>query len=96
MVTEISAAPDGSPYVLVSLKDPKELRERQYSPIEPQASTFRSPDDLFRNLGRTLTAQLMGGFATVVKLSLNEYDELGIKVGDRVILDISKIEVVGV
>jgi len=96
VVTEITAAPDGSPYVLVSLRDPKDLRERQFSPMEVQFSSFRTMDDLFKNLGRTLTAQMMGGFATVIKLTLNEYEELNIKVGEKLVLDISKVEVVSV
>jgi hypothetical protein len=93
VVTEITAAPDGAPHVLVTLRDPRDIRERQFG---PQTSTFTSMDDLFRNLGRNLTTQLMGGFATVIRLGLNEYEELNIRVGDKVVLDISKAEVVGV
>ena len=96
VITEIVAAPDGAPYVLVSLKDPRDMKEHPRSPFGPQAASFRSMDELFRNLGRTLTTQLAGGFATVIKLALNEYEELNIKVGDRITLDINKSEVVSV
>lgn len=91
MVTEISASPDGSPYVLVSLKDPKEVGVSQRTPFV-SSSTFSSTDDMFRNLGRVISKQMMGSFATVLKLSLNEYDKLDIKVGDRVSIDIDKVQ----
>lgn len=96
VVSEIAAAPDGAPYVLVSLRDPKDMRERPQSPFGSQVANFKSMDEVFRNLGRTLTTQLAGGFATVIKLGLNEYEELNVKVGDRLVLDINKAEVVGV
>jgi hypothetical protein len=96
VVTEIVAAPDGSPYVLISLKDPRDMKERAQSPFGSQVGNFKSMDEIFRNLSRTLTTQLTSGFATVIKLALNEYEELNIKVGDRIVLDISKSEVVSV
>jgi hypothetical protein len=79
VVTEISASPDGSPYVFISLKGP--------------VAAFSSMDDMFRNLGRVVSKQMMGGFATVIKLGLEEYEKLDVKVGDRVSLDINKIQV---
>ncbi len=91
VVTEIAAAPDGSPYVLISLTDPRDLKERQRPPSSPQVA-LGSPDELFRNLGRVISAQMMGGMTTVIKMGLNEYEELNVKVGDKVYLDISKAE----
>ena len=88
MVTEIRASPDGSPYVFVSLKSPEEVSGPQRPSVD-----FRSMDDMFQNLGRILSKQMMGGFATVIKLGLDEYEKLDIKVGDRVSLDINKIQV---
>ena len=88
VVTEIKASPDGAPNVFVSLKSPGEV-------IVPQRPSvaFRSMNDMFQNLGRVLSSQMMGGFATVIKLGLGEYEKLDIKVGDRVSLDINKIQV---
>ena len=92
VVTEISASPDGSPYVFVSLKGPEEVGGPRRAPFTSVAD-FGSMDDMFRNLGRVISKQMMGGFATVIKLGLDEYEKLDIKVGDRVSLEINKIQV---
>lgn len=90
VVTEIKASPEGSPYVFVSLKDPDEVGGPQKRPTTPSVASFNSLNDMFKNLGNVISKQMMGGFATVLKLSLNEYDELDIKVGDRVAINVSK------
>jgi hypothetical protein len=36
---------------------------------------------------------MMGGFATVIKLRLNEYEKLDFKVGDRVSVEIDKKQI---
>lgn len=93
VVMEISAAPDGAPYVLASLADPNDIRERQKPRfIQPQMGVFNSMDDLTKNLGRMFSMQTMGGFTTIIKLGLDEYEKLNIKVGDKVNLEISKVE----
>ncbi len=93
VVTEISASPDGSPFVLVSLKSPEEVGRLQRTPFGPSAATFHSMDDMFKNLGRVISKQMMGGFATIIKLSLNEYEKIDIKVGDKVSIDVNKIQI---
>jgi len=32
--------------------------------------------DMYRNIGHVISKQMMGGFATVIKLSLGEYKKL--------------------
>lgn len=91
IVTEIGAAPEGSPYVLLSLKRPGEHTQTQ-SPAYP-STQFRSMDDMFRNFGNILSRQMMGGFTTVIKLGIDEYEKLDIKVGDRISIDIEKVQV---
>lgn len=91
IVTEISAAPEGSPYVLLSLKKPGEQSLNRPSAF-PSAQ-FRSMDDMFRNFGNVLSRQMIGGFSTIIKLGLDEYEKLDIKVGDRISLDIEKVQV---
>ena len=93
VVTEISASPDGSPFVLVTLRDPSDVRGPQR--ISPQSSmvTFTSMNDMFKNLGNVLSKQMMGSFATVIKISLDEYEKLNFKVGDRVSVEINKIQI---
>lgn len=92
VVTEISASPDGSPYVFVTLKGPNEVSGPQRPSLGGVAS-FQSMDDMFKNLGSVLSKQMLGGFATVIKLGLDEYETLDIKVGDRVSLELDKTSV---
>ena len=90
VVTEITASPDGSPYVFISLADPHDSKERMSNPFGGPTS-YRSPDDLFANLGRAFATQMVTGLRTVVKLALSEYEELGLRVGERIYLEISKV-----
>ncbi|MEM2759782.1 MAG: hypothetical protein QXU32_05850 [Nitrososphaerales archaeon] len=94
IVVRIDAAPDGSPQVLVSLSDPKDVRDRgQGSFGGPQAiSSFGSMEDLMKNINKIFASQLMGSFTTTLKLSIKEYEDSGIKVGDKIYLDIIKPE----
>ena len=92
VVTEISAAPDGSPYVFVTLKGPEEVGGPQRAP-PASLESFRSMDDVFQNLGSIISKQMTGGFATVIRLSLGEYERLDIRVGDKISLDINKIPI---
>jgi hypothetical protein len=40
-----------------------------------------------------MSKQMIGSFATVIKLSLNEYEKVDIKVGDRISIDIDKMQI---
>ena len=93
IVTEISASPDGSPYVLVTLRDPSEVRGPQKTSPASSTVSFGSMNDMFRNLGLVISKQMMGGFATIIKLSLNEYEKLDFRVGDRVSVNIEKTQI---
>ena len=92
VVTEISASPDGSPYVFVTLKGPEEVGGPQRAP-PASLESFHSMDDVFQNLGSIISKQMMGGFATVIRLGLDEYEKLDIRVGDKISLDINKLQV---
>ena len=93
VVTTISASPNGSPFVLVTLKNPSDVRGPQQISPQPSMVTFTSMNDMVKNLGNTLSKQMMGGFQTVIKISLDEYEKLDFKVGDRVSLEINKIQI---
>ncbi len=92
IVVRIDAAPDGSPQVLISLSDPKDARERSQGSFGgPQVmGSFGSMEDLMKNINKIFANQVMGGFTTTVKLSIKEYEDLGIKVGDKIYLDVIK------
>ena len=93
IVTEISASPDGSPYVLVTLRDPSEVRGPQKTSPASSVVSFGSMNDMFKNLGRVISKQMIGGFATIIKLSLDEYEKLDFRVGDRVSVEIEKTQI---
>jgi len=59
IVTEISASPDGSPFVFITLRDPSEVRGPQKTSPASPAVTFGSMDDMFRNLGRVISKQMI-------------------------------------
>ena len=92
IVVRIDAAPDGSPQVLVSLSEPKDVRDRgqgQFGGSQAMGS-FGSMEDLMKNINKIFASQLMGGFTTTLKLSIKEYEDSGIKVGDKIYLDVIK------
>ena len=95
VITEIRAAPDGSPYVYVTLKSPHEVGGPQRAqPLSGvSVASFTSIEDMFKNLGPAISRQMFGGFATVIKLGLDEYEKLDVKVGDRISIDIQKVHV---
>jgi hypothetical protein len=90
VITEISAAPDGSPFILVTLKDPSEVKGPQRKMNSPSRVTYTSINDMMKNFGNVISKQMMGGFATVVKITLDEYEKGGFKVGDRISVKIVK------
>ncbi|MEM3002999.1 MAG: hypothetical protein QXK74_03755 [Candidatus Nitrosocaldaceae archaeon] len=92
IVIRIDAAPDNSPQVLVSLAEPKDVREKQPTTI-PMFGGFGSMDDLMKNLNKIITSQMMSSFTTTLKLSIKEYEDSGIKVGDKIYLDIIKPDI---
>lgn len=97
VITEISAAPDGSPYVLISMIESKDLKSQQQ--FHPPASGVTvigpippTPDNIAKELQRALSG-LFGqrtGQITVIKLDIREYEESGLKVGDKVIVEITR------
>ncbi|MCJ7760715.1 hypothetical protein MUP59_06180 [Candidatus Bathyarchaeota archaeon] len=89
VVTNISAAPDGSPFIFITLKDPKETAGPQVQPMVPDSENM---DDMIRNIGKIITLQMSGGFTTVIKLRLSEYEDTEIKVGDKLSLAINRIQ----
>lgn len=94
IVVRIDAAPDGSPYIFVSLIEPKDMKEKPQNPFGVQViSNFTSLEDLMKNINRMIASQMVGGFTTTLKLSMKEYEESGIKVGDKIYLDIIKPDI---
>ena len=90
VITEISASPDGSPSVMITLKDPSDVRGPQKKMNNPAMVTFTSMNDMMKNFGNVISKQMMGSFATIIKITLDEYEKSDFKVGDRVSVAINK------
>lgn len=103
IVSRIEATQDGSPYIYLSFSDPSSTSEnRQRSPQSPfgaHAFAFTSPEDMMKNLPKAFS-NMMGGMgiseSPTIKLSMREYEDMSLKVGDKVTLEIKKVDTVGI
>ncbi|MBA4454499.1 MAG: hypothetical protein ACO2Y5_04920 [Nitrosopumilaceae archaeon] len=103
VVKSIDAAPDGAPYVVVSLSSIKDLKEGTSSPQNPfggpKVMGFNNMNDMMKDLNKMLSGG--GGFGmqsgiTQLKLEMHEYKEMGLSVGDKVFLELTKEETLGI
>lgn len=102
IVARIEASQDGSPYVYVTFNDPKEYNpdKPKTNPFGTGTATFNSIEDLMKNMPKVMASfPGIGGMAAespTIKLSMREYQDMGIKVGDKVYIEIQKTESSGV
>ena len=103
VVKSIDSAPDGAPYVVISLSSLKDLKEgtpTQQPPFDsPKFMGFSNMNDMMKDLNKMMSG--MGGAGmqsgiTQLKLEMHEYKEMGLSVGDKVFLELSKAETLGV
>ena len=104
VVKSIDSAPDGAPYVVVSLSSIKDFKEGNQNPPAPFGSPkvmgFSNMNDMMKDLNKMMSG--MGGGmgvqsgVTQLKLEMHEYKEMGLSVGDKVFLELSKAETLGV
>ena len=104
IVSKIEASQDGSPYLYVVLTDTKgnftSTRRQQGFPENPfgvAAIPITSLDDL-KNLPKKISDAIEGAFdgrrnnipseSTIFKMNAREYEELGVKIGDKITLEI--------
>ncbi len=105
IVSKIETSQDGSPYVYVVLTDTRgnfnSTRRQQGFPENPfgvAAIPITSLDDL-KNLPKKISDAIEGAFrgdrnnmsseSTIFKLTAREYEDLGIKTGDKITLEIT-------
>jgi hypothetical protein len=101
IVSRIEASHDGTPYVHISFIDQASGdRQQSMNPFGVKATTFSSPEDLMKNLPKAMSNVLGSGMgvgdAPTFKLSMREYEDLGLKVGDKVLIELKKPEVTGI
>jgi len=99
IVVRIDASPDGAPYVVVSLSTSKDFREQStpMSPFGTGVMGFTNMDDMVKNLNKMFSGGMgQTGGMTSIKLDMHEYKEMNLAVGDKVYLEITKPESLGV
>ena len=101
VVVRIDAAPDASPYVVVSLSSKKDVQEKDGPLSSPFGKSnvmgFSNMNDMAKELNKMMSGGMgMMGNSTSIKLDMIEYKKLGLSVGDKVYLDLSKAENSGV
>ena len=102
VVVRIDAAPDAAPYVVVSLSSKKDVQENNGPLTSPFGKAnvmgFSNMNDMAKELNKMMSGGGVGmmGKTTSIKLDMLEYKKLGLSVGDKVFLDISKAESSGV
>ena len=105
VVKSIDAAPDGAPYVIVSLSSIKDLKEGTQNPQStfgtPKVMGFSNMNDMMKDLNKMFAGGGGGGMGmqggiTQLKLEMHEYKDMGLAVGDKVFLELTKAETLGV
>ncbi len=101
VVVRIDAAPDAAPYVVVSLSSKKDVQESNGPLSSPFGKSnvmgFSNMNDMAKELNKMMSGGMgMMGNTTSIKLDMIEYKELGLSVGDKVYLDLTKAESSGV
>jgi hypothetical protein len=92
IVSKMEAPQDGSPYVFVTFTDP----DSKGGDSAPQRS-FRSPEDLMKNLPKAMSNMFgasggMPGDSPTFKITMKEYEEMAIKIGDKVGIEVKKVD----
>ena len=100
VVKSIDAAPDGAPYVVVSMSSLKDMNEGGGSPAspfgQPRMMGFTNMNDMVKDLNKMLSGVNNPTGITQIKMDMHEYKGMNLAVGDRVYLDITKAETLGV
>ena len=101
VVVRIDAAPDAAPYVVVSLSSKKDVQDNNGPLSSPFGKAnvmgFSNMNDMAKELNKMMSGGMgMMGNTTSIKLDMIEYKKLGLSVGDKVYLDLTKAENSGV
>ena len=99
VVVRIDAAPDAAPYVVVSLSSKKDVQESNGPLSSPFGKSnvmgFSNMNDMAKELNKMMSGGMgMMGNTTSIKLDMIEYKKLGLSVGDKVYLDLTKLSLI--
>jgi hypothetical protein len=100
VISKIEASQDGSPYVYVTFSDPNDYKpgtEKPQNPFGASMPAFTSPEDMMKNLPKAMSniSKAMGGAgpptdSPTFKISIREYEDMAIRVGDKITIEIKK------
>jgi hypothetical protein len=108
IVSRIEASQDGSPYIYITFTDPNDYKSgerQQQNPLGTNVMAFTSPEDLMKNLPKAMAniSKMMGGGgptgmtdSPIFRMSMKEYEDMGIKVGDKVTIEVTKLDNSGI
>jgi len=104
IVSRIEASQDGSTYVYITYSDSDDFKADTDKtlpecPFGPNMTIITSPGDLMKNLPKAMANIGIGGIsidAPTFKISMREYEDLAIKVGDKVTIEIKKSDSSGI
>jgi hypothetical protein len=97
VVSKIESSQDSSQYVLVAFTDPNEPKSAGGFDKSGEAIPFTSPEDLMKNLPKVMSNMYgagggMPGNSPTFKITMKEYEDMAIKVGDRVGIEVKKVD----
>ena len=102
IVSKIESSQDGSPYVLVAFTDPNAPKSTDGGG-SGEAVPFTSPEDIIKNLPKAISNMFGAGTgggtfrdSPTSKITMKEYEDMAIKVGDKVGIEIKKVDGSGV
>jgi hypothetical protein len=101
VVSKIESSQDGSQYVLVAFTDPNEPKSAGGFDKSGEAIPFTSPEDLMKNLPNIMSNMFdasgwMSRGSPTFKISMKEYEEMAIKIGYKVGIEINKVDSSGI
>jgi hypothetical protein len=110
IVSKIEAPQDGSQYVLITFTDPNEPKssgeagsDYPQSPFGKNGEVipFTSPEDIMKNLPKAMSNMFgangrVSGDSPTFKITMKEYEEMAIRVGDKVGIEINKVDSSGI
>jgi hypothetical protein len=101
VVSKIESSQDGSQYVLVAFTDPNEPKSAGGFDKSGEAILFTSPEDLMKNLPNIMSNMFdasgwMSRGSPTFKISMKEYEEMAIKIGYKVGIEINKVDSSGI
>jgi hypothetical protein len=108
IVSRIEASQDGSPYIYITFSDANDYKSgerKQQNPFGSNVMAFTSPEDLMKNLPKAMgnISRIMGGGgptgmtdSPIFRMSMKEYEDMGIKVGDKVTIEVTKLDNSGI